>query len=103
MGNKEGSAYKLVHAVLMLHPRAKDKMEGMTGIKVDRSEKGHKGKRGARGRGFWIVKGDKAEDCSIHKCINTLDTPTKVGESAEWPFREPNGKLEGAPDEHMEV
>jgi len=82
--NKEGSDYKLVHAVLSFHPRFKEKTENMTDIKIDTSEHGNS-------RCFWIVKGDKCEDFSANKCLNALeldppyvqDTPAKTGEGDE--------------------
>lgn len=82
--NKEGSDYKLVHAVLSFHPRFKEKTENMTDIKIDTSEHGNS-------RCFWIVKGDVCEDFSANKCLNALeldppyvqDTPTKAGEGDE--------------------
>jgi len=64
--NKEGSDYKLVHAVLMFHPRYKEKTEKMTDIKIDTSEHGNS-------RCFWIVKGDACEDFSANKCLNALE------------------------------
>merc|ERR1719335_829024 len=77
--NKEGSDYKLVHAVRSFHPRFKEKTENMTDIKIDTCEHGNS-------RCFWIVKGDKCEDFSANKCLNALeldppyvqDTPAKV-------------------------
>merc|ERR1719335_375535 len=64
--NKEGSDYKLVHAVLSFHPRFKEKTEKMTDIKIDTSEHGNS-------RCFWIVKGDACEDFSANKCLNALE------------------------------
>merc|ERR1711981_651141 len=64
--NKEGSDYKLVHAVLGFHPRFKEKTENMTDIKIDTSEHGNS-------RCFWIVKGDVCEDFSANKCLNALE------------------------------
>lgn len=82
--NKEGSDYKLVHAVLSFHPRFKEKTEKMTDIKIDTSEHGNS-------RCFWIVKGDVCEDFSANKCLNALeldppyvqDSPAKVDEKKD--------------------
>merc|ERR1711977_560237 len=82
--NKEGSDYKLVHAVLAFHPRFKEKTANMTDIKIDTSEHGNS-------RCFWIVKGDVCEDFSANKCLNALeldppyvqDTPAKEKEGAK--------------------
>merc|ERR1719262_889251 len=82
--NKEGSDYKLVHAVLSFHPRFKEKTEKMTDIKIDTSEHGNS-------RCFWIVKGDVCEDFSANKCLNALeldppyvqDTAAKASEGDE--------------------
>merc|ERR1711896_80647 len=38
--NKEGSEYKLVHAIFMFHPRYAEKSKDMTGIKIDKSMQG---------------------------------------------------------------
>merc|ERR1712224_374721 len=64
--NKEGSDYKLVHAVLMFHPRYEEKTKGMTDIKIDKSEQGDS-------RCFWVVKGDSCEDFSANKCLNAIE------------------------------
>merc|ERR1711985_222730 len=93
--NKEGSDYKLVHAVLSFHPRFKEKTENMTDIKIDTSEHGNS-------RCFWIVKGDKCEDFSANKCLNALeldppyvqDTPVKGDEKKEEVKAEGDDKTE---------
>merc|ERR1712139_461811 len=93
--NKEGSDYKLVHAVLSFHPRFKEKTENMTGIKIDTSEQGSS-------RCFWIVKVDGCEDFSANKCLNALeldppyvqDTPAKVDEKKEEAKTEGDEKKE---------
>jgi len=64
--NQEGSDYKLVHAVLMFHPRYEEKVKGMTNIKIDKSEQGDS-------RCFWIVKEDSCEDFSANKCLNAVE------------------------------
>merc|ERR1711985_172718 len=82
--NKDGSDYKLVHALLTYHPRFTEKTENMTDIKIDTSEHGNS-------RCFWIVKGDVCEDFSANKCLNALeldppyvqDTPAKGEEKKE--------------------
>jgi hypothetical protein len=95
--NKDGSDYKLVHAVLGFHPRFKEKTEKMTDIKIDTSEHGNS-------RCFWIVKGDVCEDFSANKCLNALeldppyvqDTPAKVDEKKDDAKAEGDEKKEEA-------
>merc|ERR1719379_962822 len=95
--NKDGSDYKLVHAVLSFHPRFKEKTEKMTDIKIDTSEHGNS-------RCFWIVKGDACEDFSANKCLNALeldppyvqDTPAKGDEKKEEVKAEGDAKKEEA-------
>jgi hypothetical protein len=58
--------FNLVKAVLALHPRKDEKMQGMTGLKVDKAEKGES-------CCFWVVKeGGVCEDFSVGKCLATL-------------------------------
>ena len=66
---KEGSQdYILVKAVLAHHPSADTKLENMTGIKVDKSDKGDS-------HCFWVLKKDApAEDISVMKCLANLET-----------------------------
>lgn len=64
--NKQGADYQLVHALLMSHPEAKEKMEGMTDIKVGRSEQGNANE-------FFIVKGAKAEECHYIECLEAIE------------------------------
>ena len=64
---KEGTQdYALVKAVLENHPQASTKLAGMTGIKVDKAEKGES-------HCFWVVKGEASEDISIVKCLANLE------------------------------
>merc|ERR1719271_1470401 len=77
--NPEGSDYKLIHALLLYHPRASEKMNGMTGIKIDVSSQGGN-------RCFWIMRSAGGEDFSANKCLQALEenppyetnTPPKV-------------------------
>jgi hypothetical protein len=68
---KEGTPdYNLVVAVMSLHPNASNKMEGMSGIKVDLSPQGDS-------RCFYVVKGeskDQFEDISIVKAFNNFES-----------------------------
>jgi len=71
---KAGSQdYQLIHAVFQHHPNAATKLEGMTGIKVDKSEKGDS-------HCFWVVKGDTCDDISVMKCLTQLETSLQAQE-----------------------
>jgi len=83
--NSEGGDYKLIHSILLYHPRATEKMAGMTGIKIDVSSLGSN-------RCFWIMRADGAhEDFSAIKCLTALEqnppyetnTPPKAKTSIE--------------------
>jgi len=86
--------YNLVKAVLEYHPRALEKMAGLTGLKVDVAEKGDS-------RCIWIMKGDgKPEDISILKCLQEIEARPpyvempKVGAVAKKEEASPEKKTE---------
>merc|ERR1719240_1990366 len=101
--NPEGSDYKLIHALLTYHPRAAEKMVGMTGIKIDESSQGGS-------RCFWIMRGDVHEDFSANKCISSLEvnppyeknTPPKVETKSDGLLETTKSVAEPAPSEKGE-
>jgi len=73
----------LIRAIMDFHPRAKDKIMNVKGIKVDVS--GHESAPGSKpSRCFHIVREDKTcEDISMVKCFIELENKLNAGELDE--------------------
>ena len=73
---KDGDDYKLIVRLLEMHPRGKEKAEGMKGLKIDVSTQGGN-------RCFYVLKEDgKAEDFSMMKIYTNIEcNPELTGAS----------------------
>ncbi|CAE8604763.1 unnamed protein product, partial [Polarella glacialis] len=63
----DGSDFKLIKCLLEFHPKGKDKSEGLTGIKVQKSSQGDS-------RCFYMIKENGVEeDFSAKKCLDAVE------------------------------
>lgn len=63
----DGSDFKLIKCLLEFHPKGKEKSEGLTGIKVAKSQQGDS-------RCFYMIKeGGVEEDFSAKKCLDAVE------------------------------
>merc|ERR1719171_1180504 len=73
----DGTDFKLIRALLDYHPKAAQKTQGLTGLKVAKSVQGDN-------RCMWIIReGGECEDFSVVKCMEALEKDPPYAEDAK--------------------